>query len=127
MPAETPETTPTPIEQHELSIILDPTRTENLIYESDKYCFEVCRIYRDEDTIYPGVDIEFKDKRLPRAEWKIEYWDNDQWMIGVFQGDEDALEGALISMDEQGVKELQAIVEDLIRKDWIELTKEGYN
>ena len=123
---ETPEIQP--MEQHELSIILDPTHTENLIYESDKYCFEVCRIYKDEGCFYPGVDIEFTDKRLPRVEWKTEYWDNDQWMIGVYEGDEEALEGALISMDEQGVKELRAIVGDLIEKNWINLSinKEGY-
>ena len=123
---ETPEVTPTPTEQHELSIILDPTHTENLIYESDKYCFEVCRIYRDEETIYPGVDIEFTDKRLPRAEWKVEYWDNESFFVGVYEGDEEALKGALISMDEQGVKELQAIVGDLIEKNWIQLNKEEY-
>jgi hypothetical protein len=122
---ETPETQP--MEQHELSIILDPTHTENLIYESDKYCFEVSRIYRDDESFYDGVCIDFTDKRLPRAEWKTEYWDNDQWMIGVFEGDEEALEGALIGMDEQGVKELQAIVGDLIARFWITIDEREYN
>ena len=119
---ETPETQPT--ERHELSIILDPTHTENLIYESDKYCFEVSRIYRDEGSFYPGVCIDVTDKRLPRVEWKTEYWDNESFFVGVYEGDEEALKGALISMDEQGVKELQAIVGDLIEKNWIKLNKE---
>ena len=102
------------------SVELDFTHTESLIYETTKYCFEVSRIYRDDDiTFYDGVNIEFIDKRYPREEWKTEYWDNDSFIIGVYENDESCIEDALETMDNEGVKTLQQIVKQLIEKEWL--------
>lgn len=99
---------------------LDFAHTESLIYETTKYCFEVSRIYRDDDiTFYDGVNIEFTDKRYPREEWKIEYWDNDSFLIGVYENDESCIEDALEIMDQEGVETLQQIVKQLIEKEWL--------
>ena len=102
------------------SVELDFTHTESLIYETTKYCFEVSRIYRDDDiTFYNGINIEFTDKRYPREEWKTEYWDNDLFIIGVYENDESCIEDALETMDNEGVKTLQQIAKQLIEKEWL--------
>lgn len=102
------------------TVELDFTHTESLIYETTKYCFEVSRIYRDDDiTFYNGINIEFTDKRYPREEWKTEYWDNDLFIIGVYENDESCIEDALETMDNEGVKTLQQIVKQLIEKEWL--------
>ena len=99
---------------------LDFTHTESLIYETTKYCFEVSRIYRDDDiTFYDAVNIEFTDKRYPREEWKTEYWDNELFIIGVYENDESCIEDALESMDQEGITTLQQIVKQLIEKEWL--------
>lgn len=99
---------------------LDFTHTESLIYETTKYCFEVSRIYRDDDiTFYDVVNIEFTDKRYPREEWKTEYWDNELFIIGVYENDESCIEDALESMDQEGITTLQQIVKQLIEKEWL--------
>jgi hypothetical protein len=110
------ETTPEVVEQVEL----DFTHTESLIYETTKYCFEVSRIYRDDDiTFYDVVNIEFTDKRYPRDEWKTEYWDNELFIIGVYENDEDYIEDALETMDQEGITTLQQIAKQLIEKEWL--------
>ena len=113
------ETTPEVVEQIEL----DPTHCDVLIYETTKYCFEVNRIYRDDDiTFYGGINIEFTDKRYPREKWKNEYWDNNSFYIGVYENDESCIEDALESMDQEGITTLQQIVKQLIEKEWLTLS-----
>ena len=110
---ETPPESVKPVE-------LDFTHTESLIYETTKYCFEVSRIYRDDDiTFYDGVNIEFTDKRYPREEWKMEYWDNEFFIIGVYENDESWIVEALELMDQEGITTLQQIVKQLIEKEWL--------
>jgi hypothetical protein len=99
---------------------LDPTHIEQLVYETNKYCFVVSRIFKYDDIIfYEGVSIEFTDKRYPREEWKTEYWDNDSFIIGVYENDESCIEDALESMDQEGITTLQQIVKQLIEKEWL--------
>ena len=110
------ETTPESVEPFKL----DFTHTESLIYETTKYCFEVSRIYRGDDiTFYDGVNIEFTDKRYPREEWKMEYWDNEFFIIGVYENDESWIVEALELMDQEGITTLQQIVKQLIEKEWL--------
>jgi len=110
------ETPPEVVEQIEL----DPTHCDVLIYETTKYCFEVNRIYRDDDiTFYSGINIQFTDKRYPREKWKNEYWDNNSFYIGVYENDESCIEDALESMDQEGITTLQQIVKQLIEKEWL--------
>jgi len=111
---ETPPEVVEPVE-------LDFTHTESLIYETDKYCFEVSRIYRDDDiTFYNGIDIQFTDKRsADRTNWIEEYWDNNSFYIGVYENDESCIADALESMDQEGITTLQQIVKQLIEKEWL--------
>jgi hypothetical protein len=99
---------------------LDLTHFEGCVYENDKYCFEVTRIYRDYNRgeFYPDcIDIKFTDKRTqPR---KTDDWDNSTWLLNVYHNDKNALNEAFELMDGEGVTELKALVGELIEKGWI--------
>jgi hypothetical protein len=114
------ETTPN-VECLEKVRDLDPTHIEQLVYETNKYCFVVSRIFKYDDIIfYEGISIEFTDKRsVDRTNWIEEYWDNEFFIIGVYKNDESCIEDALESMDQEGVTTLQQIVKQLIEKEWL--------
>ena len=113
------ESTLTP-SQPEDSIHIDSTMSQHLIFETDDYCFNVSRIYRDdEETFYDDVSIEFTDKRPMQEDWKTEYWDNNRWLIGILQNDEESLKEARESLSEKGIFELKYVVRQLVNKGWI--------
>jgi hypothetical protein len=103
------------------SIHIDSTMSQHIIFETDECCFNVSRIYRDdEETFYDDVSIEFTDKRPSDGEdCPEEYWDNNTWMIGVLDNDETALKGARESLSEKGISELKYVVRQLVNKGWI--------
>jgi len=107
--------------QPEDSIHIDATMSQHLTFETDECCFNVSRIYRDdEETFYDGVSIEFTDKRhSDRTEWTTEYWDNDRWMIGVLRNDEHSLKEARESLSEKGISELKYVLRQLVDRGWI--------
>jgi hypothetical protein len=102
-------------------IHIDSTMSQHLIFETDDHCFNVSRIYRDdEETFYDDVSIEFTDKSpSDRTDWTVEHWDNNIWMIGVLDNDETALKGARESLSEKGIFELKYVVRQLVNKGWI--------
>ena len=91
---------------------------EGLVYENDSYCWNITRIKQDADTFLHGVDIEFTDKRS--NPWKEESWDNDAWILGVWRNDAEALKHAYESMDYDGIRTFQALVQLLIDKNWLQ-------
>jgi hypothetical protein len=100
---------------------LDLTHFEGCVHETDKYCFEVTRIYRDYNRgeFYPDcIDIKFTDKRTDKP-WKIDDWDNTSWLRGIYDNDRTSINEALEVMDMDGVTELKALVGELIEKGWI--------
>lgn len=112
-------------QQHEEEIILDSTHSECLIYESDKYCFEATRIYRDDDvSFYPDISIRFTDKRGGKLNWKEEYWDNEDWMLKVFINHPSTIEEILESVCKEGLKQFQFVLKDLIEKGWLSVEEE---
>ena len=99
---------------------LDLTYTQGCIYETDKYCFEATRTYKDYDSneFYGDcVDIEFTDKRT--KPWKIDNWDNSTWLLGVHHNDRGALEEAFELMDGDGIRQLKDFIRELIKIGWI--------
>jgi hypothetical protein len=111
---EEPDAIPEPQKELEL------THFEGCVYENNKYCFEVTRLYRDYDKnefYSDGIDVKFTDKRT--YPWKIDNWDNTTWLRGIFDNDRASIDEALEVMDIDGVKELKALVLELIEKGWI--------
>jgi hypothetical protein len=77
-------------------------------------------LYRDYDKnefYSDGIDVKFTDKRT--YPWKIDNWDNTTWLRGIFDNDRASIDEALEVMDIDGIKELKALVLELIEKGWI--------
>ena len=68
---------------------LDPTHTEDLIYEDERYLLEYSIIKN------PGIckmcSLEIQDKLTEQTE----YWDNEKFLLGLSQLNGESIEGAL--------------------------------
>lgn len=103
------------------SITIDPsdlTKTQTLTYENNKYCWEAIRIYKDDgESFYDTVNINFTDKRTDP--WKEDYWDNNDWFIGVYENNKEDLEEARKAMDAEGIAHFQAFLKCLKEEGWL--------
>jgi len=87
------------------------------VYENDECVWEATKMYKDDgETLYPGVDIKFTDKRV--KPWKEEYWDNDAWMLGILE--DKSIDEAKESMSDEGINEFKQFIRVLIEKGWFE-------
>jgi hypothetical protein len=93
----------------------DIARFEGAVYENKDYCWEATKVYKDDGTLYGGVDIKFTNK----STGKIEYWDNVDWIVRVLENKEDAMEMACESMNDEGVAHFQAFLGKLVEMFWI--------
>ena len=93
----------------------DITRFEGAVYENENYCWEATKIYRNDGTLYEGVTIKFTVK----ITGKIEYWDNDDWMVRVHENEAAAMETARESMNDEGVAHFQAFLGKLVEMFWL--------
>mgnify|MGYP003335623089 CR=1 FL=1 len=74
------------IEDHQI------TKFKGATFENDDYCWEATKIYKDDKTLYSGLDVKFTDKTV--NPWKDSHWDNDKWMEGVLENNPDSLKEA---------------------------------
>ena len=92
------------------------THFEGYVYETDEYCWEATRIYKDGDMgFYEGISIEFTNKNTK----EVEYWDNDSWMKNVLHKDEEAVEGARESMNDNGIATFKLFIHFLMCQGWL--------
>lgn len=95
----------------------DITKFKGAVYETDEYRWEATKIYKEDGSLYSGLDIKFTDKT---AEPFVEqHWDNDLWMRGVLESDPEALEEAREVMDEEGIAYFQALLAKLREDFWL--------
>ena len=94
----------------------DITKYKGAVYETDDYCWEATKIYKDDGTLYSGLDIKFTDKANSEI---IRYWDNDLWMRGVLESNPESLEEAREVMDEEGIAYFQAFLAKLRKDFWL--------
>ena len=102
---------------------MDLTFSEECCYETKKYCFVASRIRKDEgDEFYPLEAITFTNKRSgDRDNWKEEYWDNNNWLKGILEGNPESLKSLDEEMDIclQGKKQLKGFLNRLVEKEWL--------
>ena len=97
------------------------THFEGCVYETDEYCWEATRIYKDGDTgfidgtFHDGISIKFTNK-ITKEE---EYWDNDSWMKNVLHNEQEALEGAIESMNDDGIATFKLFINFLMCQGWL--------
>jgi hypothetical protein len=92
------------------------THFEGYVYETDEYCWEATRIYKDGDMgLYDGISIKFTNKITK----EVEYWDNDSWMKNVLRNVQEALEGAIESMNDDGIATFKLFINFLMCQGWL--------
>ena len=96
---------------------LDVIDTLNCCYEDARYIFRAIKIFKTNEVLYEGLDIEFTDKRdIP---FKINYIDNTEWVKSLYNNDTDTIEDALKLMCEDGIHVFQEFIGLLIEKKWL--------
>jgi hypothetical protein len=67
----------------------DVTHFRGVVHESEDYCFEASKIYKDFTTgqDYDGVEIKitFKERGVPQKDWRTEYWDHTAFFQGILK------------------------------------------
>ena len=97
------------------------THFEGYVYETDEYCWEATRIYKDgnkefyDGTWYEGISIKFTNKITK----EVEYWDNDSWMKNVLRNVQEALDGAMESMNDDGIATFKLFIHFLMCQGWL--------
>ena len=87
------------------------------VYETEDYVWKATRIYKDDgETLYPGFDVDFTDKKI--KPWKEEHWDNMNWLQGVFKNDPKTMEDASKVMNAKGIKDFKLFLNKLKDKGW---------
>ena len=97
-------------------INLDVVETQGCLVENEDFCYEATRIANDKGGFYDGVDIKVTDKR--EKPWKEDYWDNNNWMLGILENNPDSLE-ELEHYTRDNFKFLQAFLQYLKDKEWL--------
>ena len=107
------------------TIEIDAIHYEALLFETDDYVFDVSRMYRDDDeTFFDSLAVKFTDKRnANRDMWNEEFWDNDNFLLGVLNDDEESLSSARESLCSRGIAELKFVVKQLIERGWLKNNK----
>ena len=101
------------------NIILDPTHFDGCVVENDNFAFEATRIFKDDGTPYEGLTIECTDKRFEnRKDWKVEHWDNDNWLRGILNNNPDSWK-ELPEMGSGDIHFLQTFLQYLKDKEWL--------
>lgn len=110
----------TPVEAIELS---DLTFAAECTYETDDYCWTASKIARAHDTpelvgtdYYGGINIKFTSKNTDGV---VEYWDNDEWILGVYHNDKKSIKIAKESMSIKGIEIFRQYIKSLIMIGWL--------
>ena len=95
---------------------------DGFVFESNLYAFDCTRIYDEDGNLYKdgNVSIKFTDKSIVHDIEKFqEHWDNEVWMNGIIEDDEEAIEEAMESLCPQGFVELKEVLSVLRVAAWI--------
>ena len=105
------------------SVEMDLTFSEECCYETDKYCFVASRIRKNESgEFYPDISITFTDKRSGnRDTWKEEYWDNNNWLKGILEGNPESVESLdnETELCKEGKRQFKGFLNRLVEEGWI--------
>jgi hypothetical protein len=65
----------------------DVTHFRGIVHESDNYCFEASKLYKDftsgQDHDDIAIEVTFKEKGVPQKEWRTEYWDSVSFFLNL--------------------------------------------
>lgn len=98
---------------------IDVSEYMGMVYEDDKFCYDA-NVLSQSDKL-DGISINFTDKTV--KPWKEEYWDNDAWILGVHNNNEDSLNELSTSFTDEDIRNLQSFIKILINKCWLKENK----
>ena len=93
----------------------DVTVSLDCIWETGEYCFIATVLLRDNaeelSDFYGTVFLKITDKRpSDRKDWIEHEADNSNWLLGVLEGDADAMIDASNMFDENGIKQFRVFI-----------------
>jgi hypothetical protein len=89
-----------------------------LVWETDQFCFEASRLYKDGgEDLYDDFSIKFTDKRV--KPWVEDHWDSMSWFEAMHLGNRESVKGLTGEIGEDGVAQTQAFLNLLARKGWL--------
>ena len=102
-------------DETELTDNINVTHVQQCTYETDEYAWEASRIYKDDlETFYSGVDVKFTDKKKNYDD----YWDNNDYLLGVLNNDNYFINLARENMNVEGIKDFKNFIYYLKEKGW---------
>ena len=102
-------------------IVNDYTFTNSCILETDNFCFEATRCMKDDNIeYYPDITMDLTKKEGDRKNWKIESWDNPDFLRGILDGDDDCLRDLSETVSEPyDIRVFIQMLVDLKEKGWL--------
>lgn len=111
-----------PVESVESIELNDLSFTKECIYEDDDYLWiasKLAKIHYKPNLVgtdyYEGIDIKFTNKNTSIEE----YWDNTNWILGVYHNDKESIKIAKESMCIKGIETFRQYVKSLIVIGWL--------
>jgi hypothetical protein len=103
----------------------DVTHFRGIVHESDNYCFEASKLYKDftsgQDYDDIAIEVTFKEKGVPQKEWRTEYWDSVSFFLGILKnhpGSINTLQDEF-SKDAEGIGIFKAFLVYLQKIHWL--------
>jgi hypothetical protein len=86
-------------------------------YNFGNFNWRAIKLYKDDEiTLYSGVDIEFTET-VAGSEVR-EYWDGQDWIRGVHEGDSDSIKVLMERVDKNTADHFRAFLKCLKDKGW---------
>ncbi len=103
----------------------DVTHYRGIDYESEDYCFEATKLYKDftSGQDYGDIDIKiaFKERGVPQKDWKTEYWDHTGFFQGILENNLESIDAVRkeFNGDNEGVEAFKAFLVYLQEINWL--------
>jgi hypothetical protein len=103
----------------------DVTHYRSVVHESDNYCFEASKLYKDftsgQDYDDIAIEIAFKEKGVPQKDWKTDYWDSVSFFHGVLENNPQSINTLRDRFDEdkEGIEIFKAFLVYLQKIHWL--------
>lgn len=96
---------------------------KGVVYETSRYTFEANVLGKNrnngEELQFYNDDCSIKFTDKTSGDEREDYWDNDDWMLQVAKGHQEALDELKEDLDELGIRQFIWICNDLIEKGYL--------
>jgi hypothetical protein len=103
----------------------DVTHYRGIVHESDNYCLEASKLYKDftsgQDYDDIAIEIAFKEKGVPQKDWRTEHWDAGGFFLNVLANHPQSINTLQAEFDEdkEGIEIFKAFLVYLQKIHWL--------